>query len=118
MYGDAFQSYAAGRRTTFDVPPHSQVVHENTYKRHPHEFTPEMQREWRLYKDVSTQNKTVRSGYTKTCETLGGFEKMSEEDHKRMQLICEGTINHHGERIRASAMLHGHNQSVFLRQKH
>lgn len=114
IYGDAFQTYAAGRSTTFHERIRPQDVEPKTYKRRPAEFTNEMEKEYGWYKELAKQNRKYRDGYAAKCQRLGGLQKMTEEEHHEMQMMCEGKVDETTEdRIRASPMLHGHNQLVF-----
>jgi hypothetical protein len=71
IFGDAFQTYATGRRTTYDGPIRPQVVYPKTYKRRPAEFTNEMRKEYGGYKELAGQNRAYREGYAAKYESLG-----------------------------------------------
>jgi hypothetical protein len=114
--GNTFQSIAVGRRTTFGVPPQPQNVDPQTYKRLPDMFTQEMERDYAVYKACHQRSIDINKGYNATRKRLGPKEQWPQEEHVRMQRLCEGNIDSNGKRIRASAMLHECDQSVSLQE--
>jgi hypothetical protein len=67
-----------------------------------------MERDYQLYKGVAERREMIVDGFTKALKGFGGLGLMTEREHRRMRVLCGGTIDLQGNVTRLSAMAYEH----------
>lgn len=114
-YGKEFQHCHLGRRGTVHSPISRRVIEDKTYQKRPPEFTPEMEVDYQNYKEVARSGSNMQSQYQTILKTYGGFQRMTEDQHREALELYSGPFDEQLEWVERSPMAIACHLSVFPR---
>lgn len=114
-YGKEFQHCHLGRRGTVHSPISRRVIEDKTYQKRPPKFTPEMEVDYQNYKEAARSSSNMQSQYQKILKTYGGFQRMTEDQHREVLELYSGPFDEQLKWVERSPMAIACHLSVFPR---